>query len=148
MKNFCNKSGFTLIEIILIIFLASLFLGIGLFISSGRHYVSDVLRTETDSVIAFLREAQLSAMFGVSGAEYFSLHFEADSVFVNYPLHEELVLDGVQITDISLNGGGNEIRFLRGLGIANPSGSVTLTGPAALTRTINILPSGLISSAP
>lgn len=148
MKNLFNKFSFSLIEIILVVFLTALFLGIGFFMSSGRYYISDVLRTETDNVVTFLKKAQMSAMFGVNDSEYFAVNFNRTSVRVGFPVQDELRLDGVSITDISLSNGGNEIRFLRKFGTADPNGSITLTGPGGATRIINISPSGLITQSP
>lgn len=142
MKKLSKKSAFTLVEIILVVVIAAILLGIGFFATRGSQLVSDVLRTETENIIATLRRAQLESMFGVSGTD-FTVDIASDRLTVS-PSADVLILDGVTIGSIDLVGGGNDIVFIHNLGTAAQSGTLTVQGPRGRTRRIRIEPSGRI----
>lgn len=142
MKKSSKKSAFTLMEIILVVVIAAILLTIGFFATRGAQFVSDVLRTETENIIATLRRAQLESMFGVSGTD-FTVDIASDRLTVS-PSADVLLLDGVTIGSIDLVGGGNDIVFIHNLGTAVPSGTFTILGPRGQMRRVRVSPSGRI----
>lgn len=138
-----NHNAFTLLEIILVVFIAGLLFSIVFFANSGRYLITDILRAETDAIVSELKSTQFSSMFGVAGADY-TVHIESTSITTS-PGNKITKLDGVTISNISLNGGGSDITFSHQFGEPSHFGTLTVLGPNGETRTITISQAGAIS---
>jgi prepilin-type N-terminal cleavage/methylation domain-containing protein len=129
-----NSLGFTLLELLVSITIISL-----VAIIAFPFMQSSVGKTELQSAIwelqDNLRRAQSQSING-KGNTNWSIHFDTTS----YTLFEGNTYSGVDpdnidydlsssitITDVSLNGGGNDIRFVKSKGRTDDYGSVTLT---------------------
>lgn len=135
--------AYTLVEIVLALAIASLVLVMGVFATHGTSFVSDVLRTETDSVISVLRKAQLESMYGMNSSDH-RVRFDPDRITV-MPRNEVTLLSGVTVSWVQLTGPGNEITFSHQFGRPSVSGNVVLQGPRGALRTIVISPEGTIA---
>lgn len=142
MKKSMLHKAFSLIEVILSVFILGLLLGVGYFITYGSQFVSDVLKTEAVTIVATLRKAQMMSMYGVFSGGV-TVHFDEGSLRV-VETNEEVEFSGVRISLFGLSGGGRDVIFSREFGAANPGGTLTLEGPRGMTKTLTISPSGAI----
>lgn len=137
-----KTDGFTLIEILLVVFIGAIIISAGFFASYGSSFVSDIVRTNTDQIIALMRKTQMQSLTGQPGAPY-SIEFTTNLITV-HPSEETLILSDVELSSIQLSGGVNTISYSTSLGKPSVTGSVTVRGLRGNSRNIIISPSGVI----
>jgi len=127
------KNGFTLLEIIVVIaiLVTTTSLSIGPLIDFRN---AQILSKGASDVLSFVKEARSRTLASKDFSQY-GIHFEADDVvlfkgntFVELdPDNESLSLgSGIEISDISLNGGGSDLVFDRLTGQTGEYGTTTL----------------------
>lgn len=132
-----NTRAFTLIEILLVVFLAGIILTIGMFASHGESFLSDIVRTHTDEIVGMIRKAQMQSLTGQPGAPY-SVRFTPSTVTI-LPTNEIVDLaDDVQLSSIQFTGGTNIVVFSTATGKPDVTGTIKITGNRGDTRTITI----------
>lgn len=146
-----NMRGVTLLEMIIALAIVALVavLAAGVF-SSFR--TNNVLTTADSIVIGLLRDAHGRTMASQSNSNY-GVHFEStqavlfkgDVYNAADPLNEAYLLPSdIEISSISLTGGGNEVVFTRLYGKTASPGTVTLRSKSdnSKTRVITVLSTG------
>jgi len=142
--------GFTLIEILIVIFLISIlaffFASVGL-----NFYKSQQLESQTQTILQTLRRAQLNAMsveldssFGVYLTNDSYILFKGSSYANNRDPQYDEVFDLPEIINVS---GLSEITFSKFEGKPNVTGNIILNSGGE-SRTININKFGTISLVP
>ncbi|MFH1047824.1 MAG: prepilin-type N-terminal cleavage/methylation domain-containing protein [Patescibacteria group bacterium] len=152
-KYFDACRGFSLIEVILTI---ALLLGIAMLtmpLMSGSLSQNE-LDAAADTAADVLNQTRSSAMSGV-GEGKFGVHFETDQ-FVTFvgdvyavgdSANEYYPLPGfVEITSVTISGGGSEMIFANVAGTPLQTGSLVFTDSAGLTRTIAVNAAGTVDS--
>lgn len=151
------KNGFTLLEILVSIAIITLLTAIGWNTLSRFRQTVDLNRS-AEAGISSLNDARSRTLSSVDSSQY-GVHFQTDSVVLfkgtsyatSNPDNVEFLVPGtVQISSISLTGGGSDVLFARLTGATNQSGTITfrLSANTAETRMITILSSGVISQGP
>lgn len=152
MKAEQCPSGFTLIEVLIVIAIAAILFAIVLSGFSGLRQETDLSLAAQDSV-AFLQQARIKTLSSESSSSY-GVHFETSkfTLFTGNtydsvdPSNKDRILPtSVDISSISLAGGGADVVFKRLTGETAAYGSVTfrLTSDPIVTRVIKIEPTGL-----
>ena len=147
------KRGFTLIEIILVIAIASVIASITVSAFS-RFNRAIAIRKDAEKIVSILNKARSNTIAARSGSQY-GVHFESGRVvmFVGNiysalaPTNEPLKFQSpVSASTISLAGGGSDVVFERLTGITSNFGFVilSLTGEPLVTRRVNISSNGLV----
>lgn len=153
MKTF--QKGVTLLEILIVIAILGALsaLIVGNF-SSTRG--DQVLKNETEAVVALLQEARSNTLSGLDSSQY-GVHIQSDRVILfkgsSYSSSDPsnspyFIDDAVFISSINLQGGGSDIIFERLTGETTAYGTLILrrASDASLNRTITISSIGLASS--
>ena len=149
--------GFTLIEVLI---------GIAVLIILGaitwggltRFQRSLQLTGAVEDGVSLLADARTGTLSSL-GKEQYGVHFQSDRVvlfrgviyIVGDPDNREGALPrGVEISAISLAGGGSDVIFERLTGATDQYGSITyrLLADTSQMRTISILATGLVKSGP
>lgn len=151
------RRGFTLLEILIgisiLIILATILWG-GLI----RFQRSLQLAGSLEDGISLLVEARTRTLSSL-GEDQYGVHFQNDRVVlfkgVTYtagnPDNVEGVLPrSVEISSVSLNGGGADVIFKRLTGTTDQYGDITyhLLADTSQTRTVSIVSTGLVKSGP
>lgn len=143
MKN----KAFTLLEMLLVLTLVSLFFGLGLLYTQTSTLRAD-LNTQADELAAYVRLAQSAAASGKEDQEH-GIRLEADSytLFLGNTYNEldaaNIVITlprTVEIQNISLNGGSSDLIFSPPYGETENHGSfqlVSLNTGDAVTLMVN-----------
>lgn len=148
-----KKRGFTSLEIMLVVTFLGVMLGLGL-----NYYRLTQVRVdfnaEVDRFVSELRLARSEALAGSDDQDR-GVHLDVDGyvVFVGNSYDEmsdfnyEVELPStMEISNISLNGGGSDIVFEKGDGETGQFGNVDfVSNEIGKTVTVNINPLGLIS---
>lgn len=149
---FKDRRGFTLIELIVVIAIATILFAIIISGFSGLRQHSDFNLAGDDS-ISYLQEARAKTLSSDSASAY-GVHFETTK-FVLFTGDTYDPLDSsnkdrplpstVEISAIILTGLGDEIIFKRLTGETDQSGTITirLTSDPSVTRVIEIASTGL-----
>lgn len=144
-------NGFSLIEIIVVV--AIIMLLIGLAGASFRTFGQNVsLGSAAQRVVIVLDEAR-NRTIGSEDDSHFGVHFEADRYVLfkgdtynaNSPDNVVHTLPtGIELSAITLAGGGSDVPFAGVSGRTTKTGTVTLrrTSDTAVTQTITIAPLG------
>ena len=146
-----NKSGFTLIELLISIGILAIITTFGATFFSTGIGQNELVSTSWE-VIDTLRRAQSSSLSG-KGNSAWSVHFETNQ-FVLFKGVTYNVLDPdnvffplsttIEVSDISLNGGGSDVFFNKVKGTTTKFGTVTLLDTnTGETRVINISKEGV-----
>lgn len=145
-----EKRGYTLIEIIISIGILAL-LGAIILVSFLTTRTVQDLTTSGQNVISVLREAQSKTIAGENNTPW-GVHLEPQRfVLFNGTSYAAAISttahplpNNIQITNINLAGGGNDITFQRLSGTTNQYGTfnLTATNPSSLTFSISIDASG------
>lgn len=151
MKNSNKKNGFSLIEVILVVVLLSAAIGFSLL-----YYESSVVRADINSqaavLVSQLRLAESNAQSGRT-TEFNGIHLETNAYITfsgeNYNPSESNNLEtalppSIDIQNVTLNGGGNDIIFTGPAGTTNTYGSLDMVSDSK-TITINISSLGSIN---
>lgn len=146
------KTGVTLIEIIIAISIFVLLstLGMGAFSSFKKN--TD-LSSAADTVLTFLIQAR-SKTLSAENAAYHGVHFENDKIVfysgsvyaAGDPLNQEIALPStVEISSVTLLGGGSDVLFQKLTGETDNSGTIVLhlKSDVSKTKTITIQKIGL-----
>ena len=152
------RKGFTLIEIIIVIAVIGILAVVG-FISYISLQRSVEMESTAKQIVDTLREAQNKAM-SIEELDNWSVHFESGEFVLfkgsDYATSTTKEVNGlspaVQITNLTLNGGGNDVVFDKlegttsnyGTGINNAALRVELTAQPSFYRTITITEEGKI----
>lgn len=128
-----SKKGFTLLEILIamsiLVIVTSIVIGP---FSSFRN--RSILNTEVENVVTLLNEARSKTLTSLADSAY-GVHFETNravffkgDVFIESdPSNEEVVFNSiVQISNVSLNGGGSDVVFNRLTGKTDENGTLTI----------------------
>ena len=143
-----NQKGFTLLEILMAIAIATIVITIVVF-SFSKLNSSQALERTGDLIASVLDEARSLTLSGSEDSQY-GVHFEDDQIVLfkgtSYSSgSEDNVVtdlnDFVEIGDIELSGGGDDIIFKRLTGYTDEAGTievfVTATPENNLTITIS-----------
>lgn len=148
------KSGFTYIELIVV--LAILALLIGIFMSTFITFrKNQALIMDTDTVVGLLRQARNQTLTSKNSASY-GVHFTAPKVTIftgpTYSAgatdNQDFALSSTDtILTISLAGGGSDVVFNRLTGETSQNGTVVISSPGIPeTKTVTIYKTGLVVS--
>lgn len=151
------KNGFTLVEILIGIAILMLLAVIGWNTLSRFRQTADLNRA-AEAGISLLNDARSRTLSSVDASQY-GVHFQTDRIVLfkggsysaGSPDNVEFLLPRtVEVSSISLIGGGSDAIFTRLTGMTSQSGTITfrLIANTAQTRMITILPGGVISSGP
>jgi len=145
------KKAFTLIEILIVLAIISLVAVLAI-----PFYQPFQVRTYLDNnsqeIIQVLRKAQSKAMAGEND-EVYGVHFSVDEyvlfkgmLYNPDDLENEIfgLPNSLSITNINLNGGGNEIIFDKLKGTTSNYGSIAATSISNESRTVSISKTGKI----
>lgn len=145
------KKGFVLIELLVVVFI--LIILAGLVVANFRFFQKKTnLEEATLQVVSVLRLAQNKAIAS-EGETLYGMHLESDSYTLfsgsayqpsNPSNQQYLLTNGLEIFDISLNGGGQDIVFNRLDGRTSQFGQfgVRLTSDISQAKTIYVESSG------
>ena len=147
-----NKQGFSLIEIIAVVAIGLILISVVLFsFSSFRN--SKIIEVSADQVLSVINEARVKA---VSSEDYsrFGVHLEIGRVvFFKGDIFTEPNLSNietalsplVEISDISLNGGGADVVFQKLTGKTGNYGSlrIRLKSDNSKYKTISVKSTGI-----
>lgn len=146
------KKGVTLLEILVSIAIISVVVA---FTSAGfsRFYKSNNLGSDTHNTLSQINEARAKSISS-EGASQYGVHFNATSstlfkgvifIFGDSNNDEIIFSQSIEISNISLNGGGSDIVFKRLTGETDEYGTVTLRqkSDTSKTKIIEIKESGI-----
>jgi prepilin-type N-terminal cleavage/methylation domain-containing protein len=145
-------SGFTLIEILVVIAFIALLSTIT-FQSFRALNDKEALDKDAHGILSLMLEAR-SLTLSSKNANQYGVHFESDKAVIftggvyDANASDNVVMDlnhGVRITDIDLQGGGNEVIFTRLTGNTSQYGTTTISllADSSKTKSIVIFQSGL-----
>lgn len=146
--------GFTFIEIIVVIMILGLITGF-IFISLSSLRKSQLLNSAVDETTALINEARSRTLASRDFSQY-SIHFESSRIVLfkgtifsepNFENEETVFSYDIEISNISLNGGGSNVIFQKLTGKTDEYGSITLRIKSApsKTRTIIINATGIVN---
>jgi len=154
--DFNMTTGITLLEFLIVTAVAAIILTI-VFSTFTTFRNNQLLTAYSESITATLQEARLNTVSS-KGDKQYGVHFESDKYVLfegttysssDTSNKEVGIRTSVEISPISLNGGGNDVLFERLLGKTSQYGTVVLTlkSDTSTTRTISIDQTGTINSA-
>ena len=134
LKCLHDKSGFTLVEILVVVFIMSIMLSVT--IISGRSFNDSInLENTVKSIDMKIKLAKSRSISALNGTNH-SVHFETDKVVVfegntfdaSAPTNEVLVFsDNIKINmPVSLSGGGDDLIFNRLIGSTYNPGNINI----------------------
>jgi type II secretory pathway pseudopilin PulG len=149
-----REIGFTLLEIVLAISILTALAIITIAAFSPFKQGTD-LDTTTERVLGVVLEARAKTLSSQNASQH-GVHFETSRVVLfvgstynaSDPTNEELLLpDTIDISAITLNGGGDDVIFTRLTGETAEYGTITLEllSDTSQTKQISITPTGLSS---
>lgn len=153
MRYTTHKYGYTALEILVVVAILGLLVGIILpSVSAFRNQT--ILSVETENVVSLITKARTDTLSSKNDTVY-GVHFESgravlfkgSSFSEPDPDNIEVTLDDqLVLTDISLQGGGNNVVFKRLSGATDEHGTikVTLPGVTNSSSTITIHGTGLV----
>lgn len=133
-KNFSLQKGFTLIEILIVITIIAVISTL-IFVSFSRFNSTQTLNGTTQTVLSILDEARALTLASKNNLSY-GVHFESSKVVLfggttysaTDPDNDVTTLNNrVTISDISLNGGVQDVLFDKLTGKTGQNGTVTVT---------------------
>ena len=156
ISNFAlNRKGFTLVEFLITLSILAVLTTI-IFIPMSALRNSKALQITAEDILSLLNEARdntLSAKdsyaYGTRFESSRAVLFRGTSYSSSDPSNKTADIDGaVEISNISLAGGGQEVLFQRLTGKTSQSGTITirLKSNVSKTKTILIEASGVASS--
>jgi len=146
------KKGLTLLEFLISVAVLSLIVAV-ISIGLSKFSKSNELTSSSHNILSLINEARSKSVSSEDALQY-GVHFNATSstlfsgtVFDEMdPDNKEILLpSSVEISDISLNGGGNDIIFKRLTGETDEFGTITLIlkYDTSDTKIIDIKESGI-----
>ncbi len=147
------SKGFTLIEIIFVIFIAVLLIAATFPLSKFRD--NKLLISTSEVIYSTMNEARSNTLASKNDFQY-GVHFESNKVVLfrgaSYSSgdnnNEEIKIQNtISLTQISLNGGGVDILFDRLTGNTNNFGSIKiqLARDSSIFRTISVEKTGVVT---
>lgn len=127
------KQGYSLLEVLIVIGILFLFLLLSMNVFSSFNK-DRKLESEAETIISIINEAKSKTMAGEFASEY-GLHFELNRIvffkgimFIesNSENKEYKLLPEIEIYNISLNGGGQDIVFKKFSGETENYGNISL----------------------
>src|SRR3989344_1320747 len=158
MKNarfIFQKKGFTAIEFLITLAILFVLTAI-IFTSMSRFRSGKALQIVSEDILSLLDEGRTDTLSAKDSYAY-GVHFESSEITLfrgaayssSDSTNKTVDIDGaVEISDISLAGGGSDVLFQRLTGKTGQSGTVTirLKSDTSKTKTILIEASGVASS--
>jgi type II secretory pathway pseudopilin PulG len=153
-----GKKGYTLIEMMPVIVI-SIIIAAAAFTLQGKFMVNAYLDSDSEAVVQKLRVAQTRSMTGIENSEW-GVYFDnaEDKVVLfkgsNYSTRdtafdeETEFKSSIDLSFVSLNGGGDEVIFERVSGITTQHGSVEISNNISEANTISISPEGTVDLNP
>lgn len=147
------KKGFTVIEILLVLFLLTVSVSLTLLYYRSAQTNAD-LKNQVESFASYLRVEQSNAEAGLNDTSH-GIHLEENSYFsfegaaydpmdvtnFEYPLPASII-----IQNINLNGGGSDIVFTQPNGETSNFGTLDFYSAASTTtKTVTIKSNGVIT---
>lgn len=156
MKSFfkkTKKSGFTLIEVLVVMVIVGVIAGLILG-SLSKYRFEQTLRVEALSIVSIINDARYKTLASLNSSQY-GIHINNNSVVSfsgssynqnNQSNFVHTLPDGLEIVNISISG-GSDIIFERLNGKTTNVGSFKLVvkNNNSKSRTINISATGLVS---
>ena len=150
-----NKKGFTAIEFLIALSILSVLTAI-IFTSMSRFRSGKALQAVSEDILSLLDEGRADTLSAKDSYAY-GVHFESSEITLfrgaayssSDPNNRTVDIDGaVEISSISLAGGGPDVLFHRLTGKTGQSGTITirLKSDTSKTKTILIEASGVASS--
>lgn len=150
----CREKGYSLLEIIVILAIISLVLLFTTDVFSSFNK-NKTLYAESERILSIINEARSKTLSSKSGSEY-GMHFEQvkivsfkGTVFNSLDLNNKEVLfsGGVEIYDISLDGGGVDLFFKKFTGEVGKYGTIKLRlkNDNSKTKIIKINQNGVVN---
>jgi len=150
-----NKKGFTAIEFLIALSILSVLTAI-IFTSMSRFRSGKALQAVSEDILSLLDEGRADTLSAKDSYAY-GVHFESSEItlfrgaaYSSFdPNNRTVDIDGaVEISSISLAGGGPDVLFHRLTGKTGQSGTITirLKSDTSKTKTILIEASGVASS--
>jgi type II secretory pathway pseudopilin PulG len=152
LKRYKHPEGFSLIEIVLIIGIIGVLAAV-VSLPFAKFRQTQALENTTNAVIAILNEARTRTLGAVGNTSY-SVRVESDQAILftgtsynlSTPSNQILSFETpVTMTGITLNGGGSNVSFDRLKGTTSQNGTIILSLPNGLTRTILVSATGSVS---
>ncbi len=153
MENKENTKGISLIEIILVIIILGISIGMSVLYYETSQVRADI-NTQVSQFSSYVRLAHSNALAGLNESSH-GIHLEESSytTFIgdSYneldPMNFEITLPPtVTIQNISLNGGGSNLIFLKPSGETNNFGSIDFVSDQInKTVTVQITPLGTVT---
>jgi len=148
-----RERGLTVIELLIVFSILGILASIVTVSFSGFRNNS-ILSVETENIVSLISQARTDTLSSKDDTVY-GIHFENDRVVLfkgatftePNPDNIEIELDGqININNISLNGGGDDVLFKRLTGKTDEHGTITisLTTNASSSRLISIYSTGLV----
>ena len=148
-----SQKGFTLMEVLIIIFISGLLVITVLPIYNNLQ-ISSQLRGNTSQIIQIIRTARERSSSGLNDAQH-GVYFQADRYTLyqgtSYILRDtvydrEVVLGDVLKITRNLSGSGeiDDLNFSKGISIPNKTGTITLTHEIEGSHSISINNLGMI----
>lgn len=147
-------AGFTFVEVVLV--LGILVVVFALIAPVTRQFhIGSLLDTEAEALAADLRRAQAAAVAGlfdtahgvrVNGTPTDSWVLFRGATYTEGAAGNEThaVPSAIDITAVTLTGGGQDVIFAERRGITTQAGSVTLRSPSGQTRTVSVNAEGVV----
>ncbi|MFC1757008.1 Tfp pilus assembly protein FimT/FimU [Patescibacteria group bacterium] len=149
-----KNKGFSVVELLIGIAVVLVLFGV---ISSAflRFRDTQALNSTSEQIISLLDESRLKTISSKNSSQH-GVRFESDKIIrfegevflESDSSNEELIIsESVEIVNITLIGGGDDLVFQKLSGNTNQSGSLTIRSKKDNTKTkiINIEPSGAVS---
>jgi len=139
-----NNSGFTFVEVVLVIAIFGILLGLSAMYYNSTQVRTDI-HTQAANIVHYLRLSQSNAASGLNNQDH-GIHFESGSYTTfkgssyvqNDPNNFVMDLPTTMIlNNINLNGGGSNIIFIKSTGETANYGTISLTS-AQINKTIPI----------
>jgi len=144
--------GFTIIEIIIVVVILAVLAAMAVTSFSGFRQ-NQILNSDTNKIVSIINEARSKTLSSQDFSQY-GVRFEAPRIIlfkgtayaISSPYNATTTLSTIlEISGISLNGGGSEVVFQKLTGKTDNYGEVTFRVKAdtSKTKTINIKSTGI-----
>ena len=146
-KQIWNYSGFTLLEVLLVVSMVGLITAFSVVINYS-FYVNNDIDVATLNTVQSIRRAQ-SLSFGVSHDSSWGIRTSGDQVVLfkgdNYAIRDTDFDEIFYLSNNVVINGLSEVIFEKFSGSPQSIGSITLTAPNNLSRIITVNEQGLVS---
>ena len=151
---YTHKTGFSLLQLVIAVAIVTA-LSVIIFSSTGTAKTNQLLKNETEGVVAVIKEAQEKTLSGEGDSQY-GVHIQSDKVVLftgssyssSASSNRAFTLDStVTITSISLAGGGSDIVFSQLSGETSQYGTFVIKNISTTNgqKTITVSKLGLVT---